>query len=301
MSYYLFLDDARKPSDVTWVTLPENVAWVVARSYEDFVAVLDKMGLPKFITYDCDLSVEHYNAFFELKHNYILKYNEFKNRCGISCVEHILKFCKARKVAHPPYLVHTRNHYAKPFMEQMIENFNANPIVPEGKDLLDAVTPLPSFVRHNENEIAGFFGEYRFLSNFWPAPIRYLHIDFPSVEVAYQCAKCAIPSDRQQFLTATSSTAKQLGKKVLIRSDWDEVKASIMFDLVLQKFTNHPELRQKLIDTGSRNLEESNNWKDKYWGVYYKYNRDTRGFDYVGGQNRLGTILMLVRNRLQKL
>ena len=86
MSYYLFLDDARKVSDVTWVTLPENVAWVIARSFEDFIQTIQKMGIPKFIAYDCDLCQDHYDAFFNLREHYITEYRNFKTRCGIHCM-----------------------------------------------------------------------------------------------------------------------------------------------------------------------------------------------------------------------
>lgn len=32
----LFLDDERVPQDVTWIKYPENVEWVVVRSYDEF-------------------------------------------------------------------------------------------------------------------------------------------------------------------------------------------------------------------------------------------------------------------------
>ena len=32
----LFLDDERNPKDVTWVNYPENIEWVVVRSYDKF-------------------------------------------------------------------------------------------------------------------------------------------------------------------------------------------------------------------------------------------------------------------------
>ena len=125
MSYYLFLDDQRHPSRVNWIILPQNVAWTIARSYEEFVDTIRKQGLPKFVTYDCDLCQEHYNAFFSLKEKYVLQYHEFQKKCGIHCVEHLLKLCKRQKVPHPEFLAHTLNHYAKEFIERMIQEYNA--------------------------------------------------------------------------------------------------------------------------------------------------------------------------------
>ena len=43
---------------------------------------------------------------------------------------------------------------------------------------------------HNKNMIAGFFGEYRFLSNYYyPARSFYQGYEFPTSENAYQAAK----------------------------------------------------------------------------------------------------------------
>ena len=47
-NYYLFLDDERYPPK-------DGNRWVIVRCYEDFVAVIQKLGLPKFISFDHDL------------------------------------------------------------------------------------------------------------------------------------------------------------------------------------------------------------------------------------------------------
>lgn len=61
----LFLDDERKPSQVTWVRLPTDVIWKVVRSYDGFVRWFKSnehhgRPLPEVITFDHDLSFEHY-------------------------------------------------------------------------------------------------------------------------------------------------------------------------------------------------------------------------------------------------
>jgi predicted NAD-dependent protein-ADP-ribosyltransferase YbiA (DUF1768 family) len=60
-----------------------------------------------------------------------------------------------------------------------------------------------------------------------------------------------------------------------------------MEDLSRQKFS-HPELRQKLLDTGSCTLVEGNTWGDTFWGVC----------DGVG-ENHLGKLLMTIRADLE--
>jgi hypothetical protein len=126
MSYYLFLDDNRKPKDVTWVELP-LVEWVIIRDYKAFREVLKTRGLPDLISYDCDLCDEHYEAYFKHKHEYPLHYKEFKTPCGIHCIEFVLECCKILKNRpHPEYILHTMNHHAKPFMKSMIEKHNVS-------------------------------------------------------------------------------------------------------------------------------------------------------------------------------
>lgn len=137
------------------------------------------------------------------------------------------------------------------------------------------------------NKPAAFTGEYRFLSNFYPCDIAFENVLYPSVENAYQAAKCWDTSDRIRFCSITAVQAKRLGKIVPIRDDWEEVKLFIMESLVKIKFSNNPSLKKLLIDTGHTYLAEENYWGDTYWGT-------CKGI----GENRLGRILMTVRNEL---
>lgn len=135
--------------------------------------------------------------------------------------------------------------------------------------------------------IKEFQGEYRFLSNFWPAEITYEGITYPSVEHAYQAAKTLDKQERVKISKMKAGEAKRAGRKVKLRSDWEAIKLSVMRSLVQQKFSRHDKLAKKLIETGDQELQEGNNWGDKFWGV-------------VGntGLNHLGKILMSVRKDL---
>ena len=73
-----------------------------------------------------------------------------------------------------------------------------------------------------------------------------------------------------------------------MRSDWEDVKFDVMYDIVKAKFTQNEDLKRKLLDTEGYYLEEGNNWGDKIWGV-------VNGV----GENHLGKILMRVRNELK--
>lgn len=64
----------------------------------------------------------------------------------------------------------------------------------------------------------------------------------------------------------------------------------MMLAIVFDKFWRNHDIRQKLIDTGDKYLEETNHWMDFYWG--YSWQKQV-------GQNNLGKILMKVRNCLK--
>lgn len=132
-----------------------------------------------------------------------------------------------------------------------------------------------------------FSGPYRFLSNFWLAEVQFEGRTWPSVEHAYQAAKSLDPEYRDQVrFAARPGAAKALGRRVVMRADWEDVKLDIMERLVRDKFKD-PALAQKLRDTGNVELIEGNTWNDTFWGV-------CRG----AGRNELGKILMKVRAEL---
>ena len=52
---YLFLDDERMPSDVTWVVLPQDVEWAIVRTFHEMQAWIRENGIPNFVSFDNDL------------------------------------------------------------------------------------------------------------------------------------------------------------------------------------------------------------------------------------------------------
>jgi predicted NAD-dependent protein-ADP-ribosyltransferase YbiA (DUF1768 family) len=62
-----------------------------------------------------------------------------------------------------------------------------------------------------------------------------------------------------------------------------------MRDLLYSKFIANPDLRDKLLATGDRQLVEANWWEDSFWGVYVP----KEGIPF--GSNVLGKLLMEVR------
>jgi ribA/ribD-fused uncharacterized protein len=75
---------------------------------------------------------------------------------------------------------------------------------------------------------------------------------------------------------------------VPIRKDWDQVKTDVMRAAVNAKFSQNPDLLERLLATGRAEIVE-NSPVDYFWGV---------GSD-GSGKNVLGTILMEVREKLR--
>ena len=138
-------------------------------------------------------------------------------------------------------------------------------------------------------EICGFFEEYRFLSNFYEAPVTYRGLTYQNNEAAFQAQKCLTEEEMRRFTALSARSAKSLGRRVALRPDWEEVKVGIMEEIVRAKFTQNEDLAVKLINTGDRELIEGNTWRDLFWGVDLKTRK---------GKNNLGIILMKIRAEL---
>jgi ribA/ribD-fused uncharacterized protein len=139
-------------------------------------------------------------------------------------------------------------------------------------------------------KIDSFEGNYRFLSNFFPAEVEFEGIRYPTVEHAYQSAKTLDRAARERIAKLpTPGEAKKAGRAVKPqRADWETAKFTVMEECVRYKFTHHPELRAQLLATGDAYLEEGNTWNDQIWGV-------SNGI----GENRLGKLLMQVRKEIR--
>lgn len=148
----------------------------------------------------------------------------------------------------------------------------------------------PVIWNNDEPAILGFDGtDFEFMSNFVWCTVQLDGQFYPTTEHAYQAAKTFDLDNRRLICIAkTPGISKRLGQKCKMRDDWDRVKEDVMYDLLVQKFSQ-PEFAEKLLATGMRYLEETNHWGDRYWGV-----------DGTG-KNRLGMLLMKIRSELREI
>ena len=132
------------------------------------------------------------------------------------------------------------------------------------------------------------YGEF---SNLSPHPIVVDGVVWPTSEHFFQAQKFAGTEHEEAIRHAsTPDKAAKMGRdrKRPLRADWEEMRNDVMQLATYCKFTQHPELRQLLLDTEDACLVEHTT-NDHYWGD---------GGD-GSGQNMLGRILMEIRDLLK--
>lgn len=133
------------------------------------------------------------------------------------------------------------------------------------------------------HESSKFYGCF---SSFAPYAIFLKGKIWPSVEHYFQAQKCAdTPSEEVIRQAKTAREAAKIGRDRPLRQDWETVKDQVMREALHAKFTQHPNLKEKLQITGDRPLilhrEKGPYWSDGNDGT---------------GHNRLGKLLMEIRD-----
>lgn len=149
--------------------------------------------------------------------------------------------------------------------------------------------------------IYGFRGEYSFLSNFYPVDILIPNED--GVDELYKSAEhffmsCKVNPNsihyhqlRKQIMDSpTGAMAKKFASRhVMLRPNWhDFYRLPSMRKALSYKFAI-PEMWDMLNATDDLYIEETNAWKDNFWGVC---NGE--------GKNMLGKLLMKIRDEYRK-
>ena len=138
-------------------------------------------------------------------------------------------------------------------------------------------------------------------SNFSMAVVTLDGIAYMDVESAYQAAKTLDQAQRDRIWNAsTPGEAKRLGRKVTMRSDWEDIKVGVMRDLLRQKFSPYQSAGSaarlvELLATGDEEMVEGNDWHDNWWGDC----KCGRPECSAPGLNWLGRLLMEIREEFR--
>jgi hypothetical protein len=143
-----------------------------------------------------------------------------------------------------------------------------------------------------------FRGDWEFCSNFSDHPFtdKY-NVEWKTVEHYYQAAKTPHPLLKMLIWDAEfPGQAKKLpsqpdNEKYLYPKEvWLKINKKIMWSALAMKFTQHLDIKEKLVSTNGIELIEGNKWHDNYWGDC----TCSRCIKIVG-QNMLGKMLMQIR------
>ncbi len=133
-------------------------------------------------------------------------------------------------------------------------------------------------------------GENGYLSNWYLSPIYLNGKIWPSTEHYYHAQKFAGTNNEEicrRLSTPRETLEFSRRPDVVVDSEWGEKKIDVMTKAVEAKFVQNPDLGEKLIATGCREIAE-NSPIDPFWGL---------GED-GSGNNELGKIIMNVRKKL---
>ena len=140
------------------------------------------------------------------------------------------------------------------------------------------------------DKVLFYEGRWYMFSNFSSFAVHWRGQDWPTVEHAYQASKFTDPAVVRRIHSARSAhDSKKIARTYAasVREDWQEIKLSIMEDILRAKLAQHPYVAQKLRETGDAHIIEDSP-KDNFWG---------RGPDWEG-ENHLGKIWMKLRDEL---
>lgn len=103
----LFLDDERNPIDVTWVQYPDNIEWVVVRTFSEFVKEVTSRPFA-LISFDHDIQ----------------DFSRGTEMTGYDCLKFYCNFIDLQGLALPQLvLVHSMNPIGKVNIMSYWKNF----------------------------------------------------------------------------------------------------------------------------------------------------------------------------------
>ena len=150
------------------------------------------------------------------------------------------------------------------------------------------------WLREKMDEVIGFYPrEFYPFDNFSSFKVEWNGYLFASVEEAYQAASF-MGSDEELVEKIKKSHSADEAQRIAYanrdkrREDWDDVKISIMEELLRLKIKQNPYVKKKLLQTEDYMIVEDSP-KDDFWG--WGPNRN--------GQNNLGKLWMKLRKELK--
>lgn len=153
----------------------------------------------------------------------------------------------------------------------------------------------------------GTTGKYGIFSNFYPSSFKDENGVLYNCNEQYFMIQKLLTFDPDNKLLydkiiqeKNPKNIKQLGRQVknYYEQTWNKLRYSIMLKGLVFKFSQNPELKQRLLETGNQLLAEASPY-DRIWGIGMSAS-EAKYLDpsQWKGQNLLGKALMEVRTQL---
>lgn len=127
----LYLDDVRSPEQAALYCKPELVPmynkekWEIVRNYHEFVAWIEKNGLPDIVSFDHDLAPEHYAPpeHWDGKYEEWVMSQDMKEKTGYHCAVWLCDYCMGHDLPLPEYYIHSANPVGAENIESYLNQF----------------------------------------------------------------------------------------------------------------------------------------------------------------------------------
>ena len=117
--YKLYLDDYRIPTDSYKTT--NNSEWTIARSYNEFVRIIETKGLPHIVSFDHDLAEEHYPTRDTIGEK--INYEVLTEKTGYHCAMWLIEYCLKNGRDIPQCCVHSANPVGRANISSLLNSF----------------------------------------------------------------------------------------------------------------------------------------------------------------------------------
>lgn len=128
----LFLDDVRVPSDCIGympmriggnATIYHSTDWVIVRDHYQFINWITKNGLPNLVSFDHDLSVEHYSPLMYTSEDQYQEAIKGTAPTGYDSAKWLIEYCIENNQSLPEWVVHSMNPIGVDRIQKLLINF----------------------------------------------------------------------------------------------------------------------------------------------------------------------------------
>lgn len=159
-------------------------------------------------------------------------------------------------------------------------------------------TTCDAEAKQPHKSVTAFQGSNDVLSNFYPCDINIHGILAKSAEHAYQYTKCIrrgkLDIAKKVMNAENALAAKKLSRELPYDSKWNDQKAEVMYDIIVEKTKQVPEFKEELLSSKRTIVEAVRG--DFYWssGLNKTDTLNTK-LKYWPGENKMGSILMKIK------